>query len=136
SKNKEAAGILSPSDTAAIAFGFFVEATNAPPCRALAGNFMTGMAMTPDLLRSWNLAHIDLFFSRKTQPALFDTPTLTLSDFPKSTLKPGYIYFTEPALKDVFYANPDTKRVVDAIVDYGSYPGALSDNYTGYNNAT
>jgi hypothetical protein len=61
---------------------------------------------------------------------------LTLSDFPKSTLKPGYIYFTEPALKDVFYANPDTKRVVDAIVDYGSYPGALSDNYTGYNNAT
>jgi hypothetical protein len=50
SKNKDAAGFLSPSDSAAIAFGFFVEATNAPPCqtnRALAGNFMTEMAMTP-----------------------------------------------------------------------------------------
>ncbi|KAF9136551.1 hypothetical protein BGX30_011076 [Mortierella sp. GBA39] len=38
-------------------------------------------------------------------------------DFPTSTLTPGYIYFTEPSLKDVFYAN------------------ALSSDYTGYNNA-
>ncbi|KAG0306398.1 hypothetical protein BGZ97_000764 [Linnemannia gamsii] len=48
---------------------------------------------------------------------------------------PGYIDFTEPALNEVFYASPNKKRIVDAIVGTRCYPGALSKNYTGYNNA-
>ncbi|KAF8923371.1 hypothetical protein BGZ47_004798, partial [Haplosporangium gracile] len=88
-----------------------------------------------ELVKSMGVSHIELFFQRKSQPDLFNLPTLTLSDFPKSALTPGYVYFTEPVLRDVFYANEDTKRIVNSIVDLKCYPGALSKNYAGYENA-
>ncbi|KAF8926938.1 hypothetical protein BGZ47_002459, partial [Haplosporangium gracile] len=80
-----------------------------------------------DLVKSMGVSHIELFFQRKSQPDLFDLPTLTLSDFPKSALTPEYIYFTEPVFRNVFYTNKDTKRIVNSFVDLKCYPGALPE---------
>ncbi|KAF8941759.1 hypothetical protein BGZ47_007227 [Haplosporangium gracile] len=88
-----------------------------------------------DLIKSMGVSHIELFFQRKSQPDLFDLPTHTLSEFLKSALTPGYVYFTEPVFRDYFYANEFTKRIVNSIVDLKCYPGALSENYAGYDNS-